>query len=112
MKKVAKKTKATAVRVDQVESVRAAELATFRRDIPAVVRRAGELQVTDSADETVAYSQVVCMKAMIRTADARRKAITGPLETAKKETIRLFKDLVGPLEVAVGLLSGKITDYR
>jgi hypothetical protein len=107
-----KKAKKETIKIEQVEAVRKTELARFRRDTPELVRQAGAMVVKSADDETLAYEVVSRIKAMIKAADERRKAITSPLEQAKKETIRLFKDLVAPLEKARDKLSDKITNYR
>lgn len=116
MAKVTKKTtaakKQTAVTLVTVEAVRKDELAHFRQTIPSVVRQANAMTVESAEAETVAYEAVGVAKKMLREAEVRRKAITQPLDNAKKETMRLFKDLTAPLEEAVGVMTGKITAYR
>jgi len=113
VKKVTKKAKKNVVvGVGQVEQVRKDELAKLSVAVPAVVGRVVDMVVSDATGETVAYEAVVEMKQMVRNADQSRKRITGPLDAAKKATMAMFKEQVGPLEEAIRVLSGKIAACR
>ncbi len=113
-KKTKKKTvkKAEAILTTQVEAVRSTALAEIRVASPGLVSQAELMTVDDADEEIVAYEAVGNIKRLLKDAEQRRKAITSPLEAAKKETIRLFKDLTAPLHEAQALLTEKIGDFR
>lgn len=109
---MAKSSKKTTVKIENVVAVRKQELAAVSVGVNPLVDRANKLQVTSGKDETVAYELSNNVKRLIKQADERRKLITSPLEAAKKETIRLFKDIVAPLIEAKDTIEQKILAYR
>lgn len=74
------------------------ELARIEKETKPVVLAAGKLVIKDSDGETEAYKVLIKIQQHTKLIEAKRTAITKPLNASLKEVNALFKTLTAPLE--------------
>lgn len=79
-------------------------------DVPALVKRA-ELTISNQADFDKATDVLKEVKSRYKELDTQRKAITKPLDEAKKAVMELFKQPLELLERAENKLKGLMLGY-
>lgn len=68
-------------------------------------------EVNDAITYEIAGEELQSIKRKATTLDEQRKAITGPLDAAKKQVMDLFRGPVDMLTKAEGILKGKMLAY-
>ena len=72
---------------------------------------ASELTISNNNQYEVATGDLMSVKGRLKALDERRKAITTPLDLAKKSIMDLFRPVVDKLESAEALIKRAIVDY-
>ncbi|MDD5458890.1 MAG: hypothetical protein PHF37_05830 [Phycisphaerae bacterium] len=95
-----------------IAGVPSTELVRIEKETKPVVLAAGKLVIKDSDSETEAYQVLTQIKKHIDGIEAKRTAITKPLNASLKEVNALFKQLTKPLTQADTIIRDKILSFR
>lgn len=71
-----------------------------------------EFEITDAATFEIGADELKAIKAKAAALEEQRKAITGPLDAAKKAVMDLFRGPTTLLEQADGILKGKMLTWQ
>jgi len=82
------------------------------RGATAALALVNDFEITDAATFEIAAEELRGIKAKASALDDQRKAITGPLDAAKKAVMDLFRGPVEVLTKAEGILKGKMLTYQ
>lgn len=82
------------------------------RGAAASLALVNDFEVTDTATFEIAADELKGIKAKAAALDEQRKAITGPLDAAKKAVMDLFRGPLDALGQAENILKGKMLGYQ
>lgn len=85
---------------------------TLRRGASAALELVREFQITDAATFEIAADELKAIKAKATALDEQRKAITSPLDAAKKAVMDLFRAPLETLAEAERLLKSSMLGYQ
>lgn len=98
--------------MQRVKVVSKAELARIEDHTSVVVSKAGRLVVASVAQENKAYDVLRQIKVQLKMIEAKRTAITKPLNQSLKEANAMFKTLAAPLKEAEKLIGDKVLEFK
>lgn len=87
------------------------EVEIANRESIKVAEVTGKIKIRKDEDMKEATAQIVSIKKLYRNIDAKRKAITGPMRQAIKETDELFKDPLGRLKGQEDIIKAEMIRY-
>lgn len=82
-----------------------------KTDVKSLVNIAAAIEISNQAEFEASNIVLVDVKKRIKELDEQRKAITKPLDDAKKEVMNLFRDPIDLLERAEKYIKGLMLKY-
>jgi len=79
---------------------------------PAMLRQAQTITIADDSALEVAADQLQRIKGVVKSIDEQRKAVTAPIDAAKKQVMDFVKGPLDSLASAETLLKNAIIDYQ
>lgn len=86
--------------------------ATLSRGANAALELVSEFAITDDATFALGADELKAIKAKASSLDEQRKAITAPMDAAKKAVMDLFRAPIEALQTAEGILKSKMLTYQ